>query len=110
MAFDFEDLSYPPDGGRWKLIILGIIVPGIVAWFGHHAWTLQQAWWPGRGGGVIVRGESAQAMAVVYMSVAALVHFRWFWGLLQARWTFQVGTTVSLLSFLGAMIWALCAT
>ena len=107
---DYEDLAYPPNGGSLKLLVLGIIVPGTVAYFGYQAWASQEAWWPGRGGGVMVHGEAAQAMAAAYLSMAAFIHFRWFWGLLRAERTFQAGTVLSLFSFLIALIWALCAS
>jgi hypothetical protein len=110
MAYDFEDLAYPPTGGRLKLILLGVVLPGIIAYFGIRAWILEEALWPGRrGSSMVIYGESAQAMGVVYLSVAALFHFRWVWGMLQAHRTFQAGTVCSLLAFLGALIYALCA-
>ena len=111
MPYDFEDFAYPPTGGRLKLVLLGIALPGIIARFGLLAWVLEEAWWPSRrGSGEIIHGESAQAMAIVYLSVAAFIHFRWFWGLLPADRTFRVGTVCSLLTFLGALIWALCVS
>jgi hypothetical protein len=109
MPYDYEDLAYPPNGGRVKLILLGCLIPGIIAWFAIKAWLMKEAYWPGRrGSGMLVHGESAQAMAVVYLSVAAFFHFRWFWGLIQTHQIFQIGTICSLLLFLGALIYALC--
>lgn len=110
MASDTEGFAYPPTGGRIKLIVVGIILPGIVAYYGVNAWLSEQAYWHGRGGGVTVRGESARAMAVLYMSVAGFIHFRWFWGLIQAERVFRIGMFSSLLIFLGALIWALSVT
>lgn len=43
-------------------------------------------------------------MAAAYLSVAAFVHTRWFWGLLRAERTFQTVTLLSLLCFFGALI------
>jgi hypothetical protein len=109
MSYDYEDFAYPPNGGRVKLILLGLIIPGIIAYFAIRAWLTKEAYWPSRRGqGLIVHGESAQALAVVYLSVAAFFHFRWFWGLIQADRVFQIGTVCSLLTFLGALIHALC--
>lgn len=107
MAFDTEDFAYPPTGGKFKLIVVGIIIPVFIAYYGVNTWLAEEAYWPGRGGGVTLRGESARAMAVLYMSVASFVHFRWFWGLIQAERVFKVGMVSSMLIFLGALIWAM---
>ena len=110
MPYDSEDFAYPPNGGRVKLILLGCLIPGIIAWFAINAWLMKEAYWPGgrRGPGMTVRGEAAQAMAVMYLSVAGFFHFRWFWGLIQFDRVFQIGTVCSLLLFLAALIHALC--
>jgi hypothetical protein len=109
MPYDFDDLAYPPNGGRVKLILLGCLVPGIIAWFAINAWITQEAYWPSRrGSGMRLHGESAQAMAFVYLSVALFFHFRWFWGLLQAERVYLTGTVCSLMLFLGALIHTLC--
>jgi hypothetical protein len=110
MPFDAEDFAYPPTGGKFKLVLLGIIIPGFIAYYGVNAWLSEEAYWPGRRGGVTVHGESARAMAVLYMSVATFVHSRWFWGLIQVDRIFQVGMVSSLLIFLGSLIWALSVT
>jgi len=110
MAFDTENFAYPPTGGTIKLIMVGIIFPGIIACYGVNAWLSEEAYWPGRRGGVMVFGESARAMAVLYMSVGSFIHFRWFWGLIQAERVFKLGMVFSLLVFLGALIWALSVT
>lgn len=47
MATDFEDLAHPPSGGWLKMIILGIIVPGIVACYGYQGWNSQEIGWLG---------------------------------------------------------------
>jgi hypothetical protein len=109
MTHDFEDFAYPPSGGRMKMVVLGIMLPGIITYFGTRAWWLEEAIWPGRGNSsIVVHGECARAMAVVYLSVAAFIHFRWFWGLIPADRTFQAGAVCSLFTFLGALIYALC--
>ena len=110
MFDDYEDFAYPPSGGRLKLIILGVVIPGVIAFFAIRAWAHQEAYWPGsRGSGMTVRGEAAQALAVAYLSIGAFLHFRWFWGLLSAHRTFQIGTVCSLFAFLAGLICALCA-
>ena len=110
MPFDAEDIAYPPTGGKLKLIFLGIIIPGFIAYYGVNAWLIEEAYWPGRPGGVTVHGESARAIAVLYLSVASFVHSRWFWGLIQADRVFQISMVSSLLIFLGSLIWALSVT
>lgn len=112
MSSDFEDLAYPPHGERLKLILLGVLIPGLIAYFAIDAWAEQQAYWPGgRGGGrgMTVRGEAAQALAVAYLSIGAFLHFRWFWGMLQADQTFRIGSVCSMLTFLAALLWAVSA-
>lgn len=109
MPFDAEDLGYMPAGGRLKLILLGVLLPGIIVWYGSQSWVHELAWWPARQGrDLVVRGEAAQAMAVVYCSVALFIHARWFWGLLQWERTFTAGTVMACLLFLGALLWAFC--
>ena len=108
MAFDSEDFAYPPSGGRNKLVLLGILLPGFIAWHAAHAWIARVAYWPSRrGAGIVIHGEAARAMAVLYLSVALFIHFRWFWGLLQKDRAFLSGTVGSCLLFLGALLWAL---
>lgn len=109
MPFDIEDLAYPPSGGKVKLILMGLIFPAIISYYGFYAWLDQKAYWPGRhGGGILVHGEAAKAMAIVYLSVATFIHFRWFWGMIQAYRVFQVGIACSILTFAGALLWAFC--
>lgn len=110
MAYDFEDFTYPPAGGRVKLILLGVVVPGVFAYWGAHAWITEQAIWPGRrGSNITVYGDAAQAMAIMHFSIAAFFNFRWMWGMMQFYRVFEIGTAVSLLSFLGGLLYGLCS-
>lgn len=105
----FDDLTYPPDsGGKGKIILLGLVVPTVIGFFAAKAWISGEAYWPGRQGGTTVTDDAARAMAVCYLSVALLCHFRWFWGLLRAERIFVVGTVCSLLTFLISLIAAFC--
>ncbi|MES2475192.1 MAG: hypothetical protein V4640_05385 [Verrucomicrobiota bacterium] len=107
MAFDFEDLAWPPTGGRLKLFLLGILVPGCITWSSARSWIEQEAYWPAsRGSGMVVHGEAAQAMALVYLSVALFMHSRWCWGLLPVERLFRIGTVVSFVLFLSALLYA----
>jgi hypothetical protein len=104
-ASDAEDLAYPPSGGRVKLVILGIILPLGVVYFGVQAWWSEEAIWFGnRGSDLVVRGATAKSLGVAYTSVGLFCHFRWFWGLLPVYRVFEVGTVLSLMGFLGALI------
>lgn len=99
---DIEDLAYPPNGGRVKLVVLGIIVPLIIAWFAGKAWISQEATWFGhRGSSMLVKGDTARALAVCEFAAAAFCHFRWFWGLLPAYRVFTYGTALSMILGLG---------
>lgn len=109
MPFDIEDFAYPPVGGKVKLTLYGLILPALIIYHAADTWLSQETYWPGRRSGMVVRGECAQAMAVIYLSIAAFIHFRWFWGLLQKDRIFQVGTVGSLVTALAAFIWALAA-
>ncbi len=101
-ADDFENLSYPPNGGRVKLAILGIILPLAIAYFAGKAWITQEAVWPERGGwSMLVTGNTARSLAVCYFAAAAFCHFRWFWGLLPSYRVFICGTVLSMLVGLG---------
>lgn len=110
---DAEDLSYPPSGGRIKLIILGVIFPIVLGVIGYRAWISEEALWLGNNGqSLTVRGKAAQAIAFSYAFGATFSHFRWFWGLIPHYLTFRIGTTLSVLgffvSFLAALYYAFC--
>jgi hypothetical protein len=108
MAFGIEDLAFPPTGGQIKLALLGIALPGIIAYYGIHVWITEEAVWPVRRGfNMVSHGESAKAIAVVYLSTAAFFHFRWVWGLIQAHRIFYVGTVCSMVVFVGGLIYAI---
>lgn len=103
-ASEAEDLSYPPSGGRTKLILLGIVLPLIILYFGIQAWVTEEAVWFGRRNTDIeVRGHTAKALGVVYSSVGLFCHFRWFWGLIPVYRVFEIGTVISLLGVLGGL-------
>ena len=101
---EIEDLSYPPTGGRLKIIVLGILLPMLLAWFASKAWIDQVTTWPGnRGHGIIVKGDTARAIAVCKLASALFCHFRWFWGIVSSYRVFTVGMVVSLVLFLGGL-------
>ncbi|MEY3895164.1 MAG: hypothetical protein RLZZ214_683 [Verrucomicrobiota bacterium] len=103
-ANEAEDFSYPPSGGRVKLVVLGILLPLVVAYFGVDAWITEEAVWFGRGNADMeVHGRTAKSLGVAYTSVGLFCHFRWFWGLLPVYRVFEVGTVISLLGFLGGL-------
>jgi hypothetical protein len=94
-ANDAEDLSYPPSGGRVKMILLGIILPLVIAWFGVGAWISEEATWFGsRGSDLVVKGAAAKSIAVAYLSIGSFCHFRWFWGLLPVWRVFEAGVVL----------------
>lgn len=101
---DAEGLASPPNGGRVKRVVLGIALPlGLIS-YAIQIWLSGEAYWPGRGGsGMRVTGDAARAMSVGYTFLASFSHFRWFWGLVPHYLVFRVGTTISLLGFLGGL-------
>lgn len=103
-ATDAEDLSYPPSGGRIKLVLLGILLPLAIAYFGVKAWVTEEAVWFGQGNSnIIVHGQTAKALAITYLSTCLFCHVRWFWGLIPVYRVFEMGTVVSLLGILGGI-------
>ena len=109
MPLDAEDLAHPPDsGGKGKIILLGIVIPAVIGFLAAKAWITEEAFWPGKRGGMTITDDAARAMAVCYLSVALFCHFRWFWGLLGAPRIFLAGTVCSLLAFLVSLIAAFC--
>ena len=72
MSFDFEDLAHPPESGeKAKLLLLGILLPVVIAYLAAQAWVHETAYWPGRGTrGVNITGDAARYLAVCYLSVA----------------------------------------
>jgi hypothetical protein len=98
-----ENFAYPPNGGRGKLITLGIILPIGVLIYAVHIWITKEAYWPGRhSSGMSVTGDTARAMSVGYTFLSLFCHFRWCWGLIPHYLAFRIGTTISLLGILGA--------
>ncbi len=99
---DIEDLSYPPSGGRVKMIVLGILLPLVIGYFAARAWMTQEAVWLGeRGATMIVKGVAAKALGVCYFGAAGFCHFRWFWGLVPAYRVFTIGIVLSMILGLG---------
>lgn len=101
-----EALSYPPPGGRVKLLLLGVLLPLIIGYFGIKAWVTEEAVWFGRNSNMIVHGQVAKGLAVTYISVCLFCHFRWYWGLKPVYRVYEIGTIVSLLAFLGSIAYA----
>jgi hypothetical protein len=95
---DAESLAHTPSGGRGKQVVLGIVLPVLVACYAARAWIVQEALWLGgrTGGSIVVQDETARAMAVCYLGIAIFCHARWFWGLVPAYKVFTVGTVVAL--------------
>lgn len=104
-AATIEDLSHPPSGGASQLVVLGMVLPLVAWYFGGKAWLTQEATWFGhRNTSLVVQGQTARALAVVFISVGCFCHFRWCWGLIPVYTVFRVGTTVSLLGIVGGIL------
>jgi hypothetical protein len=100
-ASDAEDLSYPPSGGRVKLVLFGSILPLVIIYFGAQAWITEEAiWFASRGSVIEVHGPTAKTLGIFFTSIGLFCHIRWFWGLLGFYRVFEVGTVISLISIL----------
>ena len=110
MSFDFDDLAHPPESeGKAKLILLGIILPAVIAYWAAQAWIHETAYWPGRGTrGVNITGGAARYLAVCYLSVATFFDSRWFWGTLQFERIFKAGIICSMIAGLISGLVAFC--
>lgn len=99
---DATDLAYPPgQGGRVKMILLGILLPAALAWYAWRGFSTEMIWWPGRARGATLQGESARILALCYLAAAGVAHFRWFWGLIPSYRIFTWGTALSMLLWIG---------
>ena len=98
---DILNLSYPPSGGRLKMVFLGLLLPAWIAFHAWKAWTSREAIWFGDGTEMDVTGDTARAMAVCYLATALLAHFRWFWGLWPSFRVFEIRTILSIILGLG---------
>ncbi|MBK1830101.1 hypothetical protein JIN77_05170 [Verrucomicrobiaceae bacterium R5-34] len=107
VATDLNTLSDPPNGGVFKLVLLGVLLPGWIMYHASEAWLNESAIWYGQSTDVTLSGPAARAMAIVYGGVALFCHFRWFWGLQGYYRTWEIGTIVALLGFVGGLITAL---
>lgn len=103
VADDAEELSHPPNGGRTKPVVLGVLLPLAIGFLAIRAWLRQEAIWFGEDADMPLVGPAARSMAVVYFSVALFCHFRWFWGLIPVYRIFEIGTVAALLGFLGGL-------
>lgn len=108
-ATEVEDLSYPPSGGRTKLILLGILLPLVIGYFAAKAWVTEEAIWLGQNDDhITVHGMTAKALAVTYLSAGLFCHFRWCWGLIPIYRVYEMGTVASLLGILGGLAYGAC--
>ena len=110
MSFDFEDLAHPPESGeKAKLLLLGILLPVVIAYLAAQAWIHETVYWPGRGTlGVNITGDAVRYLAVCYLSVATFCHSRWFWGTLQFERVFKAGIICSMITGLISGLMAFC--
>lgn len=102
----YTDLAYPPSGGRLKLVLLGVVLPGILMFLGVSAYLEQKAIWFGQGGNMTVSGNTAQAIGALLMSIALFCHSRWFWGILSIMPIFLTGTIISAIAVIISGVYA----
>ncbi|MDA7921157.1 hypothetical protein N9B73_05320 [Verrucomicrobiales bacterium] len=102
-ALTAENFSFAPSGGRFKLVILGLILPCVILYFGIRGWITQEALWVGDGIDLGVSGVTARAISFAYSGIGMLFHFRWVWGILGFHRTFEIGTIFSALGIIGGI-------
>ncbi len=100
---DFGDYAHPPDGGWVKLALLGVALPIVIWYFAGKAWITEEATWIGSRQNMLVDGNAAKSIAVVYLSAGLFCHFRWCWGIIPVYRVFEIGTVVSLLGVIGGL-------
>lgn len=105
---DFEDLAYPPHGGRLKQWLVGVgvaLVPIVYAIYSlHRDRILLPALGRGIGPGVYLSGRACIALAIAYMGIGMFAHFHWFWGLSDRLERFcTAGKVAALLLVLGGI-------
>ena len=103
------DWSYPPEGvGPVRMWLLGVLLPLVIGCFSVRDWITGEATWFGtRGNDLAVHGQAARGLAVAYLGLGLFCHFRWWWGVKGNHRVFEIGTGVSLLGFLGGLLWSL---
>lgn len=94
-----------------KSLLLGIVVPIVILYFGTQAWFTEEAIWFGKreSSNFKVYGDTAKAMGVAYSSVGLYFHFTWLWNMLSFPRIVQVGTVISLFGLLGSLGYAFCS-
>ena len=104
-----ENLAYGPSGGPVKQWVAGVILASIPAVYGIYCIQRGYTTLFGRGGSSEkLVGPAGLWLAVAYISLGAVLHFHYFWGLADRLWRFSLPLkVVSLLVFLSALIYSL---
>ena len=98
-----DALSFPPSGGKVKVILLGIILPTAIGYFGATGLLSKEALWIGSESNINVTGRTAVAISIAYSGVGLLCHIRWVWGLLGFHHIFEIGTVISTLAIISGI-------
>lgn len=104
---DVDRWSHPPNGGTWKLICLGIILPIVLVWVGFDAWVNRETIWLFVEGMGTANGRTAMALAVTYWGAGLFSHSRWFWRILPFYPAYEIGSIVALLLMVGGAGYAM---
>jgi len=79
------------------MVLLGILLPLALIFYSWQGWRHGTIWLPGKNGGAMLTGPSAQWLTLCYLATGLVAHFRWFWGLLSIYRIFEWGTTAALI-------------
>jgi hypothetical protein len=100
-----EALSHSPSGGRVNMWLLGVGLALLPLGYGVQCLLTGQArLWGSNGADLDLYGSDAVALAIACISVAAFIHFHWFWGLHRRLLRFsQSFKIIAVLVFLGSV-------
>jgi len=93
------------DEKRITMIIMGLVIPLVVSWFGSNAWITQEAKWPQRGGPwITVEGAVAKSLGMAYLGIALGCLSNWGFGYFWYHRLRVIGVALGTLMIFGGVI------
>lgn len=103
-----EDLANPPEGGRIKQWLAGVMLAAVPIVYGSICIHRGHTTLFGRGGNADLSGEAGTSLAVAYIALGAFLHFHYYWGLSERLSRFsQFAKLLAVAAFLPCFIYAL---
>lgn len=100
------ELFEPPDGGPFSKFFMGYLAPGLITVYAIYAMIIGETIIPLKGLPT-APGLAGCLLALMYVGVAALLHFHWGWGLSHQLWHYSVRAKLAALGFMMLCIFAL---